>query len=127
LIESFKPQPYFNVVAQFSKDNICIQGKWRPPDNICDSNGRCINQSEAEAVANKCINQEAELVSSETKKIVEAAPLPYKLSALQKQASRLFRMGAQEVLDIAQSLYEKHKATTYPRTNCAYLPESQHG
>ena len=127
LIESFKPQPYFNVVAQFSKDNICIQGKWRPPDNICDSNGRCINQSEAEAVANTCINQEAELVSSETKKIVEAAPLPYKLSALQKQASRLFRMGAQEVLDIAQSLYEKHKATTYPRTNCAYLPESQHG
>ena len=34
-------------------------------------------------------------------------------------------MGAQQVLDIAQSLYETHKATTYPRTDCGYLPESQ--
>lgn len=33
--------------------------------------------------------------------------------------------GAQQVLDIAQSLYEEHKITTYPRTDCGYLPESQ--
>ncbi|EMU9850917.1 DNA topoisomerase III, partial [Escherichia coli] len=35
-------------------------------------------------------------------------------------------MGAQTVLDIAQSLYETHKATTYPRTDCGYLPASMH-
>lgn len=29
------------------------------------------------------------------------------------------------MLDIAQSLYEEHKITTYPRTDCGYLPESQ--
>lgn len=33
-------------------------------------------------------------------------------------------MSPQQVLDTAQSLYEKHKATTYPRTDCGYLPES---
>jgi len=126
LIESFKPQPYFNVVAQCSKDNICLPGKWRPAEGLCDSEGRCINQAKAESVAAKCLNQEAKVVSCETKKIEEMAPLPYKLSALQKHASQLFGMGAQEVLDTVQSLYEKHKATTYPRTNCAYLPVSQY-
>ena len=28
------------------------------------------------------------------------------------------------MLDTAQSLYETHKATTYPRTDCGFLPES---
>lgn len=36
-------------------------------------------------------------------------------------------MGAKEVLDTVQSLYETHKATTYPRTDCQYLPLSQRG
>jgi DNA topoisomerase-3 len=31
------------------------------------------------------------------------------------------------VLDIAQALYETHKATTYPRTDCGYLPTSMRG
>ncbi len=34
-------------------------------------------------------------------------------------------MGANQVLETVQSLYEKHKATTYPRTDCEYLPHSQ--
>ena len=34
-------------------------------------------------------------------------------------------MSAQEVLDTAQSLYER-KLTTYPRTDCRYLPEEQY-
>ena len=35
------------------------------------------------------------------------------------------RLGAQEVLDAVQSLYETQKAITYPRTDCPYLPKSQ--
>ena len=35
-------------------------------------------------------------------------------------------MTAQQVLDTAQPLYEK-KLTTYPRTDCRYLPEEQFG
>ena len=49
----------------------------------------------------------------------------FALSDLQSECNRLYDFGAQQVLDIAQSLYEKHKATTYPRTDCGYLPESQ--
>ncbi len=47
------------------------------------------------------------------------------LSSLQQEASRRFGYGAQQVLDIAQALYEVHKATSYPRTDSRYLPESQ--
>ncbi|EOZ6411899.1 DNA topoisomerase [Cronobacter turicensis] len=53
-------------------------------------------------------------------------PLAFTLSALQQVCSKQWDMGAQEVLDIAQRLYETHKATTYPRTDCGYLPLSTH-
>ncbi len=53
----------------------------------------------------------------------ETAPLPYSLSALQIDAARMYGMSAQQVLDICQRLYETHKAITYPRSDCRYLPE----
>jgi len=38
--------------------------------------------------------------------------------------SRQLGLDVQETLDIAQALYETHKATTYPRSDSGYLPES---
>nr|WP_278659430.1 DNA topoisomerase [Bilophila wadsworthia] len=52
--------------------------------------------------------------------------MPHCLSSLQKAASSKLGMTAQQILDTAQSLYEK-KLTTYPRTDCRYLPEEQFG
>jgi DNA topoisomerase IA len=43
---------------------------------------------------------------------------------LQEVCSRKLGLGVQETLNIAQALYETHKATTYPRSDCRYLPES---
>ncbi|MBQ2035098.1 MAG: hypothetical protein II218_04240, partial [Peptococcaceae bacterium] len=40
---------------------------------------------------------------------------------LQREANRRFGYTAQETLSIAQSLYEKHKFITYPRTDSRYL------
>lgn len=54
----------------------------------------------------------------------EMPPLPYSLPALQKDANRIFAFSAKKTLELAQALYEK-KATTYPRTDCQYLAESQ--
>ncbi len=55
----------------------------------------------------------------------EAPPLPLELSTLQQEASRRWSLGAKRGLEVAQALYEKHKAVTYPRTDCRYLPKSQ--
>ena len=50
--------------------------------------------------------------------------MPYSLSTLQIEAGKKFGFSPQQVLDAMQSLYEK-KLSTYPRSDCEYLPESQ--
>jgi DNA topoisomerase-3 len=35
-------------------------------------------------------------------------------------------MDVQQTLNVAQSLYERHKAITYPRSDCRYLPVNMH-
>jgi DNA topoisomerase-3 len=66
----------------------------------------------------------AQVVSVETERIREAPPLPFDLGTLQEVCSRQLGLDVQETLDIAQALYETHKATTYPRSDSGYLPES---
>jgi DNA topoisomerase-3 len=48
----------------------------------------------------------------------------FDLTSLQKECNRLFGLTAKETLDAAQELYEKHKALSYPRTDCRYLSVS---
>jgi len=49
----------------------------------------------------------------------------FSLSTLTQFCDKAFGLGAKQVLDIAQSLYETHKVTSYPRSDCQYLPKSQ--
>ena len=48
------------------------------------------------------------------------------MSTLQIEAGKRYGYSPQVVLDAMQSLYEK-KLTTYPRSDCEYLPENQFG
>jgi len=125
-IENFKPKDYFVLKAQFKTNNEDVFWmNWDIPEELSDSDGRCINQQIISQVAGAIQSAKGVITQfSETKKS-QNAPLCLSLSALQKLASAKYGFGAKEVLDIAQSLYETHKATTYPRTDCGYLPESQ--
>lgn len=60
----------------------------------------------------------------EVKDSKESAPLLFSLSALQREASKTFRLKMDQTLEAAQSLYEKHKLTTYPRSDSRHLPEN---
>ncbi len=124
-IEGFKSLPYFEVMATFAAAAGTFRAKWQPGRDQSDAEGRCISQPAALQVAQKVQGQEGRITEALTKRVKEAPPLPYDLSGLQQEASRRWGMGAQQVLDSAQALYETHKATSYPRTDCAYLPESQ--
>lgn len=66
----------------------------------------------------------AQVLAVETERVREAPPLPFDLGTLQEVCSRQLGLDVQETLDIAQALYETHKATTYPRSDSGYLPES---
>ena len=57
----------------------------------------------------------------DTSRKTEDRPLLFDLTELQRESNRRFGYTAQETLSIAQSLYEKHKLITYPRTDSRYL------
>ena len=60
-----------------------------------------------------------ESVESETQRM--APPLLYDLTELQRHANRLYGFSAQQTLDLAQALYERHKLVSYPRTDSRHL------
>jgi DNA topoisomerase-3 len=61
------------------------------------------------------------IIKLETKEKKVDRPLLFDLTELQREANRRFGYTAQETLNIAQNLYEKHKLITYPRTDSRYL------
>ena len=65
----------------------------------------------------------AATVTEETKPTSQASPLLFDLTSLQREANGKFGFSAKTTLALAQSLYERHKALTYPRTDSRALPE----
>src|SRR3546814_3784227 len=51
------------------------------------------------------------------------SPALFDLTSLQREANSRFGFSAKTTLALAQTLYERHKALTYPRTDPRYLPE----
>jgi DNA topoisomerase III len=76
----------------------------------------------AEAIRSRCAGKTGAIVE-EKKASTQAPPLLYDLTTLQREANGRFGFPAKMTLQIAQALYEKHKALTYPRTDSRYLPE----
>ncbi|MDD1821396.1 DNA topoisomerase III [Photobacterium sp. ZSDE20] len=132
-IANFIPKDYFTLHALIPYHNngqsFDIRARWKPSE-ACkpwqDEEGRVLNRKLVENVAQRIANQPATVMESEQKQSKQAAPLPYSLSALQIDASKRFGMSAQQVLDTCQSLYEKHKLITYPRSDSRYLPKEHY-
>lgn len=124
-IANFKPSPFWTLTVGVSVQNGQFTANWVAPEECSDDHGRCTNKTYAEQVAAQVKGAQAIISKAETKAGKESAPLPFDLTSLQQYASKRWGYTAQQVLDAAQALYETHKATTYPRTDCRYLPESQ--
>lgn len=129
-IEQFEPKPFFEVIAHLTTDSgENFTAKWIPSE-ACrkwqDEDGRVLSRALAENVVSRISNQQGTVISVEQKPKRNSPPLPYNLSSLQIDANKRFSMSAQAVLDNCQSLYEKHKLITYPRSDCRYLPVEHH-
>lgn len=127
-IENFKTRDYFVPTANFQYQAGVFKTSWLAPEGVAgiDEEGRPIDRSIADSIVSKVAGQRGTITKFEQKSGKETAPLPFSLSELQKACSAKWGMGAQSVLDVAQALYETHKVATYPRSDCGYLPESQH-
>lgn len=127
-IEQFKPRNFFEVIAHCHHQNGDFLAKWRPAVTDgpgFDEEGRLVDRKLADSIAARAAGT-GKIARYEAKDSKQSAPLPFSLSALQKAASAKFGMSANQVLETAQSLYEK-KITSYPRSDARYLPEEQHG
>ena len=129
-INNFIAKPYYQVTADIhTQENESFTAKWQPSEACqpyMDEEGRVLNKRLAENVIGRITNQPASVTNVKKEQKRQRPPLSFNLSALQIAAANQFSMNAKLVLDVCQTLYEKHKLITYPRSDCRYLPLEQH-
>ena len=130
-IRAFVPKGYWEVHATFGAKAGEYEGKWFD-ETLADQKvaergaeqrpERLWAQERAEQIVGECRGKTGE-VHDEKKPARQLSPLLYDLTSLQREGNSRFGLSARRTLQIAQALYEKHKAITYPRTDSRYLPE----
>uniref|UniRef100_UPI00053F183D DNA topoisomerase III n=1 Tax=Pseudomonas aeruginosa TaxID=287 RepID=UPI00053F183D len=124
-IARFVSVPFWAIEVALSHAGQTFVASWTPPQGSTDEAGRCLQQPLAQQAAERLrAAGTAQVLSVETERVREGPPLPFDLGTLQEVCSKQLGLDVQETLDIAQALYETHKATTYPRSDSGYLPES---
>ncbi len=123
-IRTFVPKTYYELQASFELAGVVVPMAWRPASTLLDPDGHVVQAATAKSVADKVRGQIGRVDHVEAGPEREAPPRLFSLASLQREASARYGIKAQTVLDACQALYEKHKATTYPRTDCEYLPSS---
>ena len=127
-IRRFISRDYWEIHATFRAAAGDYPGKWFDPawkKNEEDGElkaDRVWTEREAQAVAD-AVRGQTVVVTEEAKPTTQASPLLFDLTSLQREANGRFGFSAKGTLSIAQSLYERHKALTYPRTDSRALPE----
>ena len=124
-IAAFKSVPFWGIDVSLSAEGQAFAALWVAPDGCTDDAGRCLQQPVAQQAAQQIrAAGSVQVVSIETERVREGPPLLFDLGTLQEVCSRQLGLDVQETLEIAQALYETYKATTYPRSDSGYLPES---
>lgn len=130
-IKNFTPVDYYILKADFQYQDVLFTTQWKPSDTQkgLDSENRMIDVDMAHEILSRMTEDQnpeipARVTKCERALKKEQQRLPYSLSALQIEAGKRYKYDPQLVLDTAQKLYEK-KLTTYPRSDCDYLPETQ--
>lgn len=128
-IEDFVPAPFFALWADFTTAQGTTRAWWQPRNSESlkatgkmDDAGRLLERALADNLFAVLPNAAARVLEVKRQHKRQRPPLPYSLSTLQIDAARRYKLSAKTVLDAAQALYERHKITTYPRSDCRYLP-----
>ena len=126
-IRKFVSRDYWEIHGTFGARAGAYLGKWFNPQWKKNEDAemradRVWSLAEAQAIAQAARGKPA-VVTEESKPTTQASPLLFDLTSLQREANGKFGFSAKTTLSIAQSLYERHKALTYPRTDSRALPE----
>ena len=131
-IRRFQPRDYWEIHADFAAAAGSYAGRWFDPEfrkveNDAESrDSRVWSRERAEEIARACEGRPG-TVTEEARPSTQASPALFDLTSLQREANSRFGFSAKTTLALAQTLYERHKALTYPRTDSRYLPEDYVG
>jgi len=101
-----------------------LKTTYRDTEFLCQID-RLKSEEKAKKGLEYLLNKPFEITSFEQKEGKEGNPRLYDLTSLQVDGNKRFGFGAEQTLNLIQSLYEK-KLVTYPRVDTTYLSEDLH-
>ena len=112
--QNFTQKKYYQIQLKHRKDYL---------DFTSQTTEQWEDKKQTEQIL-KSIEREGRAIVEDVsvKTIQESSPILFDLTELQKVANRKLGLSADEVLQVAQSLYKK-RFITYPRTGSKYIPE----
>jgi DNA topoisomerase-3 len=122
-IDHFVPKDYFELKANFKFKKDSIDTYWFDPKLKVDEK-RKDKKEDFEDIIKKIEKNAAKVIKKEETERTHYPEGLYSLTELQRKANSEFGFSAQKTLDIAQSLYEKYKVLSYPRTDSKVMGES---
>jgi DNA topoisomerase-3 len=113
-IRKFVPKEFWGVRIKLDGFNATLRR---------DGQARIFDRELAEKLTAAVENGTAQITELTRTKKQTPPPAAYDLTELQRDANRKYAYSAKETLSLMQSLYERHKALTYPRTDSRYIPQ----
>jgi DNA topoisomerase-3 len=135
-IRAFVPEDYLEVIATFGPhadadppvDRDTYVGTFVRPGVRAEESKRLPKDGkEAGAIVERAKRGLARIESVDRQSRRLPPPPLYDLTELQRHANRLYGFTAQRTLDVAQTLYERHKLLSYPRTSSRHLSRAVAG
>lgn len=114
-IRAFRPRDYYTLRADLGNFFVSYRDR--------DGQAAIFDKDAAEALVAKIQGKAFTVTELKTTKKTVQPPLLYDLTELQRDANKAYGFSPKETLRLMQSLYEHHKALTYPRTDSRYLTE----
>lgn len=132
----FVVKRYIDVLQFKEKDFFCFKADikngfsvfWKKDEqnffeaDVTDNEKRLLDKNIAGQTAKELMQLgRGKITLFETKNKATDRPQLYDITELERDGNRLYGYTAEQVLKTAQSLYETHKITTYPRTDSRYI------
>lgn len=125
-IKNFTPTTHYGVLAHLTTDQVAWKAEWQSGPMLPEGQKYCLDRELAQTVADG--TERVKVSSVEKKTTKKNAPGPFTSSTLQQVASKALGIGVDDVMNLAQKLFEgpegfDHGLITYHRTDSVNLSD----
>ena len=105
--------------TQFCNFTIAVDRRFKDQNGVA----RSFDREAMERIVRECEGKDAVITQVRRMRRQTPPPPAYDLTELQRDANKKYAYSAKETLNLMQSLYERHKVLTYPRTDSRYISD----